>query len=274
MFIKALVSTSISSSWLISFFWFIETFLKIFIRLYHFSWCFCGKGNSNSSTPAPWVGDTQQPGPFLLASFLQLSSFQPLTWKLISEGSASSKAVDKPDKDALLPNDHHCVRSQKPESLLQFNATFDVPHKKGSSLKSLLLNESLKQKKSGGESEKQGEKLDVHYILKDHYILHLSTCWVQTTGQTAVAHCLIYREKYYTDPVFQKYIKLKSFLSVFSCKVDNLSCLIPMPFNMQHCTALMLKFCILKKKKKTSVKGYHCHFSGMPGPFCLSALSL
>ena len=95
---------------------------------------------------------------------------------------------------------------------------------------------------------------------------------MQTTGQTAVAHCLIYREKYYTDPVFQKYIKLKSFLSVFSCKVDNLSCLIPMPFNMQHCTALMLKFCI--KKKKNSVEGYHCHFSGMPGPFCLSALSL
>ena len=103
-------------------------------------------------------------------------------------------------------------------------------------------------------SEKQSEKLDICYILKDHYILHLSTCWVQTTGQTVVAHCLIYRDKYYTAPVFQKYIKLKSFLSVFSCKVDNLSCLIPMPLNTQHCTAVMLKIFIIKKKKKTVLK--------------------
>lgn len=101
------------------------------------------------------------------------------------------------------------------------------------------------------ESKKQGEKLDICYILKDHYILHLSTCWVQTTGQTVVAHCMIYREKYYTAPVFQKYFKLKYFLSAFSCKVDNLSCLIPMPFNKQHCAALMLKIFI--KKKKTTV---------------------
>ena len=96
------------------------------------------------------------------------------------------------------------------------------------------------KKKRGGESEKQSEKLDICYILKDHYILHLSTCWVQTTGQTVVAHCLIYRDKYYTAPVFQKYIKLKSFLS----------CLIPMPLNTQHCTAVMLKIFIIKKKKK------------------------
>lgn len=123
-----------------------------------FSWCFCGKGYSNSSTPAPWVGDTQQPGPFLLAIFLQLSSVQHLTWKLSSEGFASSKAVDKPEKDALLPNDHHHVRSQKPESLVQFNATFEVPHTKGS-LEPLLLNQSLKQKKDRGSLKNKVKNL-------------------------------------------------------------------------------------------------------------------
>ena len=40
---------------------------------------------------------------------------------------------------------------------LQFNATFDVPQTKGS-LKPLLLNESLKQKKKGGGSLKSKVK--------------------------------------------------------------------------------------------------------------------
>lgn len=109
----------------------------------------------------------------------------------------------------------------------------------------------------------------LHHSFTIHYSSFKHLPSANYWSDSILAGGLKNRAKYYAGPVVQKYIKLKSFLSMFSCKVDNISCLTPMLFNAQHCTDTQKSLL-----EKNSVEGYHCHFPGMSGPFCLSALSL